>query len=104
MDIRLNGKGINPILDWADKEGEKMFFCQHFDVVGESYIASTESRRVFDEFKSDIDFFNSVGFKHDWEESQYNGWSILRSRGGFGSWYCKKADRAWIVLITEDIF
>jgi hypothetical protein len=104
MDIQLSGKGINPILDWADKNLNEYFEYYHFHLDnGQNFVVSADGIGVYDEFKNDIEEFKKLGIDYSdtWEELEYNGWSILYNSSIRGAWYCKKEGMEWIVYITR---
>ena len=104
MNIELKGKGIYPILDWAETNMDELFEYYHFHLDnGQTFVVSCEGITIYDSFKEDIEEFNRLGIDYSdlWEELEYNGWQILKHVGIGGAWYCKKEGKKWIIYITN---
>lgn len=100
MDIKLNGTGIYPILDWISQSNKELVGYNYFRLDTGIYVVSAESTGVFDEFENHIDYCEEKGIQDDsWEILKYQGWKILKHL--YGAWWCKRPGDQYVIYITN---
>lgn len=100
MNIKLDGTGIYPILDWISQSNEELAWYNQFHLDSGFYVVSVESTSVFEEFENHIDYCERRGMPdHDWTVSDYQAWKILKH--SYGAWWCKRPGDQYVIYITN---